>query len=100
MEKIRWKKYGGGTFRLASGKIIKPNQVFLASPDEIPQAFRDVVKPLEDIPVVGGSNSMTSFRLEHKGAGWFDVINSSTGKKMNDRSLRQEAAQNVLNSLG
>jgi len=27
---ILWKKIGGGTFRMASGRIIKPNQTFRA----------------------------------------------------------------------
>ena len=48
-DEIRWKKIGGGSLRF-KGRIIKPGQVFRAKADEIPQSFRDVVVPLQEIP--------------------------------------------------
>jgi len=45
---LRWKKIGGGSFRLASKRIIKPNQTFMAAEEEIPLAFRDQIICLSD----------------------------------------------------
>ena len=47
---ISWKKLGGGSFRLATGRIIKPNQIFDATEAEIPKAFRDVVVSVKPLP--------------------------------------------------
>lgn len=43
LNKLRWIKRGGGSFRMGDGRIIKPNQKFLAALEEIPAGFRDVV---------------------------------------------------------
>ena len=47
--KMRWKKIGGGSLRLASGRIIKPNEIFRADPSEISMSFRDRVIPMDAI---------------------------------------------------
>ena len=47
--KMRWKKIGGGSLRLVSGRIIKPNEIFRADPSEISMSFRDRVIPLDAI---------------------------------------------------
>lgn len=44
--KIQWKKLGRGFFRLPN-RIIKPGDVFWARPNEIPQAFRDTIVPVD-----------------------------------------------------
>lgn len=44
--KIQWKKLGRGFFRLPN-RIIKPGQIFWARPNEIPQAFRDTIVPVD-----------------------------------------------------
>lgn len=57
---IRWRKMGGGSLRFIRGKIIKPNEEFLARPDEIPTAFLRYVAPLDPLPdgvVIGAGRS-------------------------------------------
>jgi len=49
-ELLRWRKTGGGTFRMGNGKIIKPNQVFRAAVEDIPKAFQHMIIPLDQLP--------------------------------------------------
>jgi hypothetical protein len=97
--KIKWRKLGGGSFRMKSGKIIKPNQVFEASLDEIPAAFRDVIVPVDKLPeelpleVVGMNYTVVS-----KGPGWYNVIDAQ-GKVVNEKSLRLPEAKALMESL-
>ena len=98
-EKVKWKKLGGGSFRMANGRIIKSNQIFDAKQEDIPVAFRDVVVPVNPLPadrpleVVQGAYSIKS-----KGPGWYDVVDS-LGKVINEKSLRREDAEKLLESL-
>lgn len=100
--KIRWRKDGGGTFRLARGKIVKPNEIFLAHPDEIPKGFRDTVIALEDLteeaPPMPTSNK-PRFELRSKSGGWYDAINTESGKPVNDKSLRASEAKELIEEL-
>lgn len=98
-DKIKWKKLGAGSFRMTSGRVIKQNQVFEATPEEIPLGFRDVVVPVEPIPepppleVVPGGYSIMS-----RGPGWYDVVDAQ-GKVVNEGALRQADAQKLLEDL-
>lgn len=66
-EKLWWIKNGGGTFRLKdSKKIIKPGQKFEATVDQIPEAFRDVVKPLSELPEEKPLESETKFETKER----------------------------------
>ena len=98
---VRWKKIGGGSFRTRQGKIIKQNQTFFAHPDDIPKAFRDTVIPLE-APLDGPDTPLTSkapgYSIVVKNAGWYNVV-SSTGKVMNEKGLRRDAAEEYLEAL-
>lgn len=105
-DKIRWRKTGGGSFRMGSGKIIKPGQVFTARLDEIPVAFRDVIMPLDDKEIITETNAAVDvpkapeleYTVRHKGGAWYDVVNKD-GKVLNDKSLRKEAAEELVASL-
>ena len=46
---IKWRKIGGGSLRW-NGKIIKPNEIFRARPEEVPLSFRKYLVALEDVP--------------------------------------------------
>jgi hypothetical protein len=98
-EKVRWKKTGGGSFRMASGKIIKPNQVFWARPDEIPEGFRDTIVPLTSVPE-NAPVEFTEIKYEPRAAspGWYDIVDGQ-GKKVNEKSLRENDAKEMLASL-
>lgn len=62
-EESRWKKTGGGSFRLKSGKIVKPNESFRAKAEDIPKAFRDILIPLDGLPEERPLESKTAFEI-------------------------------------
>ena len=99
---ILWQKTGGGTFRLPSGKIIKPTQKFRARPNEIPEAFRDTVIPLDKVPPtpeeIAPDVEEPTYDLKHRGGGWYDIIDSN-GKTLNEKALKQEEAEELIESL-
>jgi hypothetical protein len=111
-EVMRFQKLGGGSFyAVIDGKqrIIKPGEVFIAKLEDIPEAFRDSVKPMD-----GGMKTMKEvvekqeetiaevaesvFSLKHKGGAWYDVVDVD-GKVMNEKSLRKADAEKLISSL-
>lgn len=150
----KWKKTGRGSFRMANGKIIKPNQVFFAKESEIPASFRNLVirmdTGVEEVPVIGikvpafevqpitpavqkilddfnaetdavldqievegsGENptdqqqtvdlveqNHADITVEDAGHGWYNVVNSVTGKIINEKKLRHRDAEIMRSSL-
>ncbi|MHC4123660.1 MAG: hypothetical protein ACYSSI_08825 [Planctomycetota bacterium] len=103
-EKIWWKKLGGGSLRLGNGKIIKPNETFRATVEELPKL---AVKSKRVVPVSGKLpekkedpvKSATGYALKEKGVGWFDIINMQTEKPFNEKSLRKTEAAKLLAEL-
>lgn len=93
--KIKWRKIGAGVFRMKN-KIIKPNQTFMARPDEIPETMRDIIIPLDTLPEEKPVEPINpGYSLKGKGAGWYDVVDGR-GKAMNEKSLRLEEAKKLL----
>lgn len=124
--KIRWRNKGGPLYfsrndRKGSG------EVFYARPEDIPQAFRDTVEPLEEIQQVQASEqspagsqspeeerkqpatteegnspgpSAGRYTMQERGGGWYDVIDSETGKKVNEQAMREDVAKQLLEDLG
>ena len=93
-DKIWWIKKGGGSFRMKN-RVIKPNQKFQAYPHEIPQAFRDTVKPLEEFDETQATFKAAPLAYTAKKRGnsnWYDVFDKQ-GKKVNQKALsgRQKA---------
>lgn len=108
-QRIRWKKMGGGSLRIrigGVGRIIKPNEVFLAKESEIPAAFRDNVIALEALPkevdVIEAKAVKPVFQVVPRGKSktMFDVVDSQ-GKLMNDKSkpLPKSVAEQLKKSL-
>lgn len=121
--KSQWRKEGGGSFRMIDRqgrhRIIKPGQIFHAFPDEIPKSFLNLVKlissPEENNAVTGletvvdRSNQLgpykdlphaeKPFKIALRGAGWYQVINTETGKPIVSKSMRKEAAEKMLAEL-
>jgi len=96
---IRWKKIGGGSLRLGN-RLIKPGQVFTARAIDIPESFRDVIIPLEDLPEEPEIQAVEeTYELVHRGGGYYNVVNSATGKIMNESALRKEAAESLKSDL-
>ena len=113
---IRWKKVGGGSLRF-KGRIIKPNQKFKASLEQIPVAFRDVVIPLESIPgdvTVPGKPvpEIKAVEVEYKlkprgdgptlkkrgGGPWYDVVDPDD-EVFNEKALKKDAAEKLIEDL-
>lgn len=107
---VLWKKTGGGSFHATiNGKlrIIKPNETFYAKEEEIPAAFRDVVKLVEPEKVAEikqayeekvAASTAPKFELQHRGGGWWNVV-SEDGKVMNENALKKDEAEELVDNL-
>jgi len=112
-EVFRWKKLGGGSSRLmikGQRKIIKPGQVFTATEDEVPVAFRDVMVKIDNLPIEGGKAPVILINPEYKlkprdedADEWdivkWDPIKEKEGKKINDVPLSKEKAEKMIANL-
>ena len=97
--KVHYKKIGGGTFRLANGKIIKPNQRFWAFPEQIPEGVSHVVIPVDpDEPTQKVTPMETTFSIQTGSPGWYNVVDQN-GKQINEKQLRQKDAEALVASL-
>ena len=87
---------------MANGKIIKPGEVFSALPSQIPEGFRDVVVPVDDLPeevVMTPKVAEIEYTLKSRGqGGWYDVVDSN-GKIVNDKALKLTDANQLISDL-
>jgi len=110
--KPRWKKVGGGSLRIGK-RIIKPNEVFEANPEDISPAFRNMV-----IPISGDATFKTpptklaepevkkeevtklAYTIVQKGVNglWFNVVDAQ-GKQVNTKALKREVAEDLVKDL-
>jgi len=94
----------GSSFRMGKGKIIKRNQRFSATIDEIPKAFRDTIIPvnpeeLKSVEAIPDAKVLEmDYTVKHVNSGWYNVLDSN-GKVMNEAKLRKEQAEELLESL-
>lgn len=124
MEQVKWKKIGGGSFRMANGRLIKPNQVFMATEEEIPQGFRHLILQVSE-PLPQPKSKQVQLKLEAvqiqetesqkveetladaeniykmapRGTGWWNVVNTVSGKVLNEKALRHTDALQLIQSL-
>jgi hypothetical protein len=97
--RTRWQKIGGGSFRLANGKIIKPKQIFFATEAQIPKAFRFMVIPVDELPVTPEPKKVESkYSVVKSSVGWYNVVDEA-GKAINEKALRKTDADTLLESL-
>jgi len=104
--KIKWRKLQrSGSFRMGNGKIIKPGQVFMATLDEIPEAFRDVIVPVDaksftkaNVAKEGSPAVELDYFAKHISSGWYNVEDSD-GKVQNEKKLRKDDAEKLLIEL-
>lgn len=96
---IRWKKIGSGGF-LFKNHHIKPGQIFTATVEEIPLAFRDVIVPIEDVPTDKLLvNPETLYKKELiEGTNTYNIV-SSTGKILNENPVTLEEAEKLLKAF-
>jgi len=98
--KVKWRKVGGGTFRMSKNRIIKPNQVFMARLDEIPKQFRDVIVPVTPLPpeeVLKTVDQKYTVKAD-KTPGWYNVFDGR-GKQVNERRMKQDDAASLVAAL-
>jgi len=119
--KSKFKKTGGGSFILA-GKMIKPGQIFEAFPEDIPEAFRNLLIPISgetnwekqkekasNIVVEKEKVVKPVYKLAQHGKGplWWDIV-TETGKDaegnpiykvLNEKALKKEVAQGLLEDM-
>lgn len=107
---IQFIKKGGGSFRTADGRIIKPNQKFFARLEDISEAFRDIIVPVNEESREKVRQSIAADEelfnetpleftaVESEKKGWWNVIDSS-GKIMNENLLREAKAKSLVESL-
>jgi len=94
---IMYIKNGGGTFRLANGKIVKPGEKFNAHPNEIPQAFRDQVIALEDEAMLSGEGkNVKAPKYQKKEANLFYIFDSEKEEKVADKAYSEELADQIV----
>jgi len=99
----RWKKIGGGSFRLGNRRI-KPGQKFSATLAEIPEQFRDVCvlldgSPAKNVPIPVITAVETEYKTKPRGkGGWYDVVDSK-GKVINEKALKKEIAEKLVEDL-
>jgi hypothetical protein len=101
--KIKWVKQGGGSFRMTSGKIIKPGQTFFAHPNDIPEGFRDTIVPLDKLPPETSDTIdvvKTEYKVQQRGESnlWYDVVDGE-GKVINEKALKRTAALELIKAL-
>jgi hypothetical protein len=102
--KIRYKKIGGGSLRMHR-KIIKPGEIFMAYPADIKEGWKNVVVPLDTVPVSEAKKEVvnpkvTAYKLQPRGKSklWFDVVGPN-GKILNDKALKKVTANQLINDL-
>lgn len=101
-QKITWKNTGG-SFRMSSGRIIKPNQMFEAFDWEVPQAFRDSIIPADGraVPTPAPIKAVTPDFIIEEGeeAETFVVKNRATGKIISNAPLSREDAEALAEAM-
>ncbi len=99
--KIKWKNVGGA-FRFRKNEIIKPGQTFLAYVDEIPQPFRDILIPMEEIVETPEPTKIAAIKYSliptENNPELFNILDSE-GKVMNEKPLKESIAKRLLQDL-
>ncbi len=103
---LRWKKIGGGIFRYKNS-YIKPGQIFEAFPEDIPEAFKDQIILLSDVPKkpvvkvekpVYVKVPVVNEEAENGDEVLYNIVDSK-GKKINDTPLSAEIADQFVKNL-
>lgn len=105
----KWKKLGGGSLYIGN-RIIKENEVFLATEEEISPAFRDNIVPVgHETPTSVELSGKTTTTTKAKAPVYkkvvvegeedkFDVVDGK-GKKQNEKPLTEEEADEIIKTL-
>ena len=95
---IKWINLGG-ILRTKDGRNIGRRETFMASPEDVPMGFRDVVKPMEHLPEEKPLDvAQPQYRIVSRGPGTFNVVDGN-GKVKNEKPLKQADAKALVESL-
>lgn len=109
-KRLYWQKVGGASIRFVINgtmEIIKPNQKFFATVDEIPSGFKDMFIPLDegaiDAEMKRAENAIIKtpskkYLLEELPDGLWNVL-SPVKKVMNEKPLTEEEAGQLITAL-
>ena len=97
---VKWVNHGG-PFYFKDGRMVKHGATFAASVQDIPKAFRDVIRPLDAVaiaePVI--QPVTPGFQLQQRGAtSFFDILDGS-GKRLNEKDLTEQEAKEILDKF-
>jgi hypothetical protein len=104
---FKYQKIGGGTLRGIPGhQMIKPKQIFMAAPEDIPQSFRDSIVCLEQKAEFTylqaedkAMNSATpTFKLIAVSKYTWNVVNAK-GRPINPKPLTKKLATELLKTV-
>ena len=97
-EKIKWINKGG-PFTTKDKREISHGQTFMASPEDVPMGFRDVIIPMEPLPEERPLEVVApQYQIVSRGPGWFNVVDGN-GKVKNEKPLKQADAKALIESL-
>ena len=102
-KKLRWRKIGGGSFRMGSKRLIKPGQEFMAYDHEIPMGFRDTIILLDTVPEkeaeVPVKVKQAEYTVKHRSGGYYNILDSN-GKVVNEEAVKgKDAAEQFIEDL-
>ena len=96
---IRWIKTGGGVHRLANGQKIKEGEKFTARPSEISEVFRNIIRPLDELPDEQRLDYLSpEFNVKPAGKDKFNIVDQ-TGKVKNEKPLSAIEAEKMIEEL-
>ncbi len=99
---IKWINTGGPLI-LKDGTKILHNGTFLASKEDVPEAFLDVIHPVDPIALANSDVQVVSvvlgFKLKpREGSDFVDIVDGAD-KRINEKDLTAEEAQAILDKL-
>lgn len=100
-DQMLWKHTGRGILRLRDRRVIKGGDTFYAAPWEIPTAFTDTIKPLEDYPPQAEPTAVkVGYTAIARGdsKSWFDIVDDR-GKVINTKALKKKEAEEMIKTL-
>lgn len=101
--KVHYQKVTGGSLYFNRRRIVK-GMDFWAYPNQIPESFKKQLAVLGDegtaakVEEAKVEKESPGYQLQHRGAGWWDVVDKF-GKKINDDAMRKADAEKFLNEL-
>jgi len=92
---VRYKKVSGGIHNHRDGQIVRKGEILICRPDELSAIIKEGFVCLDEEAKKAFDGGI-DIGLKHRGNGWYDVINTVTGDKLNTEALRAKDAKEFL----